>query len=398
MKKIMCAAFVAAMALVSCHKEPVATQSAQQGEMKAVTINLSNVETLAKSTSTAGDLKGQKATLSNFQVFFTNTLGDKFYKGKNANGTDAAHYFTRTAALETFHFLSAEVTRVIVVANLGVEKAPANVTELMGYTTAVADQQEINMNNLVMFGEVTSLQETGDHTSTHPSTKIYRAEVKVKPLIARVEVLTFGVNFAKNSLFKSVQFDKLAFDNYFPNARLDGTVSGERIRQEFVNLTDPVALKSAQSSFFSAMTGASWNGDLIDASQAEANIQPVSVAREIPSDPAADSPAQEKSQTLSGHRYAYNFFPVAAATTFEANGYPRLYVQVTATNNQDVATPHYIMTRNFTSETSFTGFMAGNIYRVSLVFPDSLLSEPLICTDVNIDVVPWDVVELTSEW
>lgn len=392
----MCAAFVAAMALVSCHKEPVATQPAQQGEMKAVTINLSNVETLAKSASTAGDLKGQKAVISNFQVFFTNADGDKFYKGKNANGTDAAHYFTRTAALETFHFLSAEVTRVIVVANLGAEKAPANVAELMGYTTAVADQQEINMNNLVMFGEVTSLQETGDHTSTHPSTKIYRAEVEVAPLIARLEVNTFGVSFAKNSLFQSVTIDKLAFDNYYPQAKLSGAVLGERVRQEFAEYTDPTQLKNAQVTYFTRLLGTEWYADFVDASLTDSGIQTITVAREAATG-TEDSPAQVKTHPLDGHYYAYHFFPSAEATTYTANGYPRLYLQVTSTNNQGDKAVQYVMTKNFNGNGS-EPFVAGKIYRVNFTFPDSLLEDPLICADVTVDVVAWTVVELTPDW
>ena len=390
----MYAAFAAVIALVSCNKEPVASEPEQQGDLKAVTINLSNVVPVAKSASTAGDLNDKKAVISNFQVFFTNAAGDKFYEGKNANGTAATHYFTRTAAVETFHFLSAEVTRVIVVANLGEKKTPADVTELMALTANVADQQEPKMNELVMVGETSDLTETGDHTTTHPATKIYAANVSVKPLIARLEVNTFGVQFAKNSLFNSVKIDKLAFDNYFPKANLTGEVLEERERQEWVEYDDPVQLKNAQTTFFGSITGAEWYADLVDASLTEAGTQSVILARDAAVG-TNDNPAQTKTHTLNGHYYAYHFFPTAAATVHTANGYPRLYLQVTSTNNQGDEAVQYVMTRNFNGTTAFE---AGKIYRVNFTFPDSLLEDPLICADVTIDVVPWTVVELTPDW
>ena len=397
MKKIMYAAFAAVIALASCNKEPVATEPAQeQGEMKAVTIDLSNVETLAKSTSTAGDLKGQKAVISNFQVFFTNTAGDKFFKGKNANGTDAAHYFARTADLETFHFLSADVTKVIVVANLGAEQSPANVAALKAIVANVADQQEPKLNQLAMIGETEDLQYTGNHTDTHPQTRVFKASVSVKPIIARLEVNTFGVSFAKNSLFKSVTFDKIAFDNYYPQADLSGAVIGSIARQEFVNLNNAAELKAAQKTYFDARLGTEWYADILDANNTQDGTQPIIIARDAAAG-TADSPAQVKTQTLEGHRYAYHFFPSAAATAYNNDGYPRLYLQVTSTNNQGETAVQYVMTKNLKAA-EFNYFEAGNIYRVNCTFPDSLLEDPLICADVTIDVVAWHVVELTPEW
>lgn len=401
--KFMCAAFAAAVALASCQKEQAGTQApAENGELKSITVNLANVEMVAKSASTAGDLAGTSAVVTNFEVFFTNAAGDKFYKGLNANGTAMSHYFTTGVGLKTFHYLSAEVTRVIVVANLGqLSPAPTNVTELLANTGEIASMQEANIATLAMYGETSTLTPTGEHTAVHPANKVYSASVAIKPLVARLEVNTFGVKFSdatpgQNSAFTSVRIDKLAFDNYYPNAALTGAVSGERVRQEFVNFDDPVQLKNGQTTYFNGVNGSNWWGDVVDASLAVADVQSIILTRDVVNDEVTPSPAQTKTHALAGHYYAYHFFPTAA-TAYTQDGYPRLYLQVTSTNVQGDQATQYIMTKNFNGN-AFTAFEAGKIYRVNYTFPDSLLEDPLICAEVDITVTPWTVVELTPDW
>ena len=388
--KFMCAAFAAAIALASCQKQDTPA-TPEKGELKAVTVSLSNVVPVAKSVSTA-QLAETSAVITNYQVFFSNEDGSQFYKGKNADGTDAAHYNTAVTAPVTFHYLDAAVKKVYVIANFGSEQNPENVTALEALVRTVASQQEDKLNELALYGKTETLTETGSHTDTHPATKVYAASVTVKPMVARVEVNTFGVSFAKNALFNSVRFDKLAFDNYFPEALVNGTVSGERVRQEFVNYNDAAQLKAAQKTYFDNLQGDSWFADLVDASLTESGVQDVKVTR-----PNAN--AQTVDTKLDGHHYAYHFFPAANATDFSKDGYPRLYAQVTSTDVQGNEAVQYVMTKNLKADDAvITNFEAGKIYRINYTFPDTLLENPLICADVTVTVAPWTVVAVTPEW
>ena len=387
--KFMCAAFAAAIALASCQKQETPA-AAEKGELKAVTVSVNNVMAV-KSASTA-DLEDKAAVITNYQVFFSNQSGSQFYQGKNADGTNASHYLTSVTAPVTFHYLDAAVKKVYVIANFGAEQNPADVAALEALVRTVASQQEDNITELALYGKAESLTETGAHTDTHPITKVYEASVTIKPMVARVEVNTFGVSFAKNALFNSVRFDKLAFDNYFPEALVSGTVSGERVRQEFVNYNDVAQLKAAQKTYFDGLQGDSWFADLVDASLTESGVQDVKVTR-----PNAN--AQVVDTELTGHCYAYHFFPAANATDFSKDGYPRLYAQVTTTDVQGYEAVQYVMTKNLkANDAVITNFEAGKIYRINYTFPDTLLENPLICADVTVTVEPWRVVAVTPEW
>ena len=387
MKKIMYAAFAAVIALASCNKEPVATEPAQeQGEMKAVTIDLSNVGASLKSSAAEA---GTAASLANFNVFFADAAGNAYYKGKNADGTEAAHYYSSVVTSLKFHFLDPKVTQAIVVANMG-DLSSQNlqtVADIEALSVEVANQQVANIATLVMYGKSEAFVSTGAHTDTHPSVPVYKAAVEIKPLISRMEVRAFGVNFDENK-FKSVTFETLGFDNYYVATTIAGIKDGtDLVTEEFANLDGDVhkeELKTALATYFAAQTGNEWYCDNVVATLN--NGDKVTVTTAAPS-----------VELTNGHFYAYHFFPKSGVTSYLVDGYPRLCAKVTTVNHANIEKVQYVITKNF-SGLAAEGFLPGTIYQINYVFPEKLLEGDLICADIEITVKPWEIVSLTPEW
>lgn len=118
-KSFLLTALAASMTFVACDNN-----DNEMGQLdntpKSVSINLSNVI----STRGAGQAikDDSKVSLADLQVFFTN--GTTLYKGKTVSGTEAVHYFSTKGDFDSrddrvFHFLPAEVNKVIVVGNNG---------------------------------------------------------------------------------------------------------------------------------------------------------------------------------------------------------------------------------------------------------------------------------------
>ena len=378
--RIMCAALVAAMTLASCQKEQAGKDNGLQ-QPKSITISLSNVKVPTKLSSTTVLNTGSTATVNDFQVFLTD--GANFYDGLNVDGTPAAHFITvdtdnpSASLTQTFHFVDPNVTQVMIVANLGSEQTFANVTALKAFSVEIADQQDDKIDNLILFGEDTSLDNTGNHATQHPATEIWTAEVPIAPLIARIEVVNFSTKFAQNSAYKSVTVNKLAFNDYYRSTNLGG-VNSSRMNEDIT--------ASNVYSYLNGLTGTHWYYDNLDLSHVEDGIQPVTMTKLNATEHvvAADM----------DHHYAYHFFPSLTATEGIAEGYPQLVVGATAVDNQDRVTEQYLATNSFTG-TGFSGFKQGEIYRVEFAFADSSLDHQLKCIDVQVSVKPWTVITLT---
>ena len=116
-KNYLALTLMAAVSFAACDKG----ENGADGDKspKSVTLTLSNVVpgTRAADDPVAGD---SKVTLNDFQVFFAESDGT-LVKGKTLQNTDAEHYFAVADFKDenkVFHFLPAEVTKVIVVGNL----------------------------------------------------------------------------------------------------------------------------------------------------------------------------------------------------------------------------------------------------------------------------------------
>ena len=357
MKKLFMAIAVVAMMATSCVKEeaPINGVTAPQ---KRVTFSLENV------ISTRGVdgmiAESTRVMLKDCQVFFVGADGS-LYTGKTLDGSaDAEHYFASapTTALQ-FHFLPAAVEKVVVVGNYGSQINPANLSEIKALATTAEAQQ--NDENLLVYGEAALVATTDDgHGNT------YKAEVSVKPLVARIEVGGFICNFSNPALYDQVDITMMALNNYYADATLEGLVS---------NYTSTAITNSSVYPFFNSTTAPAYTKDVVNG---------VSLTPAAPSvDFAADS-------YLVYHTFAGDI--------------PQLVVRITGIKG-GVETPLYLATTAFyDGSNKITEFEAGKVYRMKFngenrfAFDDEDLNQPEKCVEVSIEASEWVIVNVTPEF
>lgn len=372
--RFMCAAMAAFVAFAACQKSPVASE---QAGYKSVVVKLDNVVTKAPAS---GIVEGS-AVIENFQVFFADASG-KLHKGLNPAGEATRHYFDLSnmdKLNEGFHYLSTEVNKVIVVANYftAEDETLTTVDQIKALPLNIEDQQ--NPSYLAMIGEEafpdtpTRIDET-----THPRTEVYAVDVTVAPLVARIEVRKLGVEFGShesgNTLFTAVEVKNVAFDNFYLTTDFTGALSGE-----------PQGTNPDTKYNFNV---AGWYLD------------------KAVENPGKDNEAVILTPSENVCKYeqnylAYHFFPNTAAADYKADGYPRLFLQVMTTNHvgaPSVLDPQQVMTKTFTDANGPIVFKPGNIYKIDLVFPDSLISTELRCADITVKSTPWFVYTPSTNW
>jgi hypothetical protein len=345
------------MMATSCVKDqnPVA---GVEGPQKSVTFSLENV------ISTRGVdgmiAESTRVMLKDCQVFFVGADGS-LYTGKTLDGSaDAEHYFASapTTALQ-FHFLPAAVEKVVVVGNYGSQINPANLSEIKAIATTAEAQQ--NDENLLVYGEAALVATTDDgHGNT------YKAEVSVKPLVARIEVGGFICNFSDPALYDQVDITMIALNNYYVKATVGGTLS---------DYSSTEISTSSAYPFFNNTTAPAYSKDEI----ANVSLTPAS--------PVVDFAADEY---LVYHTFAGNI--------------PQLVVRITGIKDGSES-PLYLATSSFyDGSTKIEAFEAGKVYRMKFdgenrfAFDDEDLNQPEKCVAVSLERAEWVIVNVTPEF
>ena len=264
-KNYLALTLMAAVSFAACDKG----ENGADGDKspKSVTLTLSNVVpgTRAADDPVAGD---SKVTLNDFQVFFAESDGT-LVKGKTLQNTDAEHYFAVADFKDenkVFHFLPAEVTKVIVVGNLSEDLktalASAGSTDDLKRTLSVAAEQDDA--NLALYDEVELTTVVGEDSAGHP---LYKAAMVLEPRVARIEVVGFeykaevddATQAEKERLYESIQVEQIVLNNYYGQAEfVTGAVSG-------IKTNTPIDAGSVFGFFANAASD--WTNDKLDGSQ-----------------------------------------------------------------------------------------------------------------------------------
>ena len=349
MKKFFMALAAVAMVATSCVQGD--DDFAVKGPQKSVQFSLANV------ISTRGvDASIQNATkvnLNNYQVFFVGSDGT-LYSGKDVNGGAVPHYFeTAPTAVQTFHFLPAAVAKVVVVGNYGSKITTATkLDDIKAIATTWKDQQ--NNENLLVYGEA-ELEKAAD--DDHANT--YKADVNVKPLVARIEIGGFVCGFSDTPAYDEVKVTMVALNNYHANATVGGAVSN--LKNETINTNTAYP-------FFNA------------------------TAPENSKDVVSDVVLTKTAPSHNFNTDSYLVYHTFAGTV------PQLVVRVTGVKGS-VESPLYLATNGFKENSvSVTEFKPGTIYRMNFAFADTALAQPEKCVVVSIEVAEWVVVNVTPEF
>ncbi len=391
MKKILGLVALATLVLASCQKNegPQVDQ-----ELKSVTINLDNVKPATRSL-TAGVNDNTKITLKNLTVFFV--AGDQLLKGKAVDGTTVpSHYFevgtdgftwegTTDSVNENivFHFVDPTVTDVVVVGNLGnLENTYTSLEKLEEYVGETIDKHQ-NTEDLPLYKKqpIETAPNGAESETGHP---LYQATVVLEPNVSRIEIEAFRYTGTK---YASVEIEQVVLDNYYTEAYL-GTSA--------VTTTPKVAtyVTKLNAWDFFRDADANWANDILT------NTDNAVVLKED----------NNYTKTYTAARPAYNFFPKAGddiKTVLGETGagdHPQLVVKILAKKSDGTVVPHFLKTKKFfnselenPTETAMTEDVA-KVYRLDFEFDDTDLQDPEKCVEVNVNVVAWDVIEITPEF
>ena len=141
-KNLLALTAMAAMAFTACNKDENGA-GVSDNTPKSVTLSLKNVVPGTRADLPVG--AQTKVTVNDLQVFFVS--GNTLVQGKTVDNQAAEHYFDFTdegfTKLENqvFHFLPSNVTKVIVIGNLGAKSEAATVGDLK-QSLAIADEQD----------------------------------------------------------------------------------------------------------------------------------------------------------------------------------------------------------------------------------------------------------------
>ncbi|MDR1743004.1 MAG: hypothetical protein LBR48_04195 [Dysgonamonadaceae bacterium] len=375
-KTFFLTALAASMIFVSCSKDEQ-QQSPTDTALKTVQVSLANLTRGYQDPVATGD----KATLNNFQIFFVDASG-AFYNGYAATDltktTPLETYFSLVSDIpSTYHYIDANVTKVIVVANYGSKiTTAANETALKALSTVIVNQQ--NVANLWMIGEA-ALVSGGTDDAGHTS-NIYTANVSVVPLVARIEVGAFQYNEydpdgtgpePAGRKYEELALTQLAINNYGGTSTLAPAVSGG------------VSATINNTTVFTFLDGliSGWYTDAL------------SVTMDGTESPTAWLHDEEDA---NGKVWAYNVFPQSGVV-------PQLILRLTGTLPAVPPATTGVTEALYLATSALTGYTAqrGYVYKMTVdsntpfAFDDDDLENPEKCVVVSVTVTPWTVVAVT---
>ena len=221
-KSFLLTALAASMTFVACDNK-----DDEMGQLdntpKSVSIDLSNVIPVTRGAGQEVE-DNSKVSLTDLQVFFTD--GTTLYKGKTIEGTEATHYFSNKSnfddrADKVFHFLPAEVNKVIVVGNNGSQINASTYVDLKK-DLIIAEQQ--NPTDLDLYKEVELTSVSGQDEAGHP---LYKAKVVLEPRVSRIEIGKFEYTAPTQGQrkYKSIEVQQVMLNNYFGSVREEQPVT-----------------------------------------------------------------------------------------------------------------------------------------------------------------------------
>lgn len=375
-KSFLLTALAASMTFVACDNK-----DNEMGQLdntpKSVSIDLTNVIPVTRGAGQEVEDNSQVA-LADLQVFFTN--GTSLYKGKTTEGTDAAHYFTTKSGFDSrtdkvFHFLPAEVNKVIVVGNNGSEITATTYAELKE-ELLIASQQ--NPEDLDLYKEVNLTSVSGQDEFGHP---LYKADVTLEPRVSRIEIGAFKYNAPTQGQrkYKSIEVQQVMLNNFF------GKADNQTGAANTINKSD-ITPGTIFGLFETAADAAPvWYSDVFTQTEAPTTTLPLVTLEE--------NSQYEHTYETGNVRPAYHFFPKDNA--IGNTNHPQVLVKLIGTTTENTKVPLYLATSTFTP--AVTADFA-KIYVMNFEFDDEDLENPQKCVEVTVDVMSWDVVPVTPEF
>lgn len=378
-------AIASTMAFVSCSKE--GANGPQDERSRAVTVKLGNPDLRSLQPQTTS---GATAKLSKAQVFFFDGSGNTvtlatdyetplYYEtnpsGESGNGDIAT--LTGDDGV-VFHNLPKSVEKVVITGNLN-KTTTTSLSKLKDVTVNLVDQLDVD--NLVMFGESSTLEPIGTDNENH--TNYYKATVELTPLISRIEITEVTCSDLgeivedKTPMYSQLDITQIAIAGFHSTGSLGGVntkllakISDEgNGMNEFLGIETATTAKPAYC--FDMLTG-------------ENTITLTQDAKSKTFTTATDAPAA----------YAYHVFPGTV---------PQIMLNMEATPvDASSAQPRYIAAEKYTGDNSWgdaSVFKPGYIYKVKFIFTEPKVGQfDTKCIMVIASITPWQITTLTPNF
>ena len=317
------------------------------------------------------------ATTVNFasgELFFVNSSGAilKHYTitsaATSATNIDMAEITGSGAALAN---LPGGISDVHIVGNVPstVDLTAAgitNISQVKAMTLGVATQGDITKVNL--YGSKLLTSKVGGNDNE------YEAKVTLKPTVARIEL----TNVKAGGVVKSFQVDGIFIDNYYPEGKIDGTISSTLTD----NGTDPLMFTDNSAKYATALKTFAYDwyaaGVATDVSGVAAPATGV---------------------------WGYNLFATEAGSAV-----PRIIIRLsnfTTTNGSTIASPQFVTIKGLkdkATQASLTGIKSSEVYNIAadaLIINEDVVTEKpnqsLIDVTVTVEVVKWKPVAVEPE-
>lgn len=378
--RLMVAACVVAMALVSCNKED--DNLMPNNRMKSVEVSLKNV-VITQTRGLAGEKisNGTPVTVSNFKVFLTDAAGNE-YTAKNDLGTEDAQTWWSAADLSSgaidaeFHYVDPNCTKVIAVANIPNDMTFAEYKALDNLK--IGDEQDAT--NLTLYAEATLQGPNGQHQDQNQDgttyvSDVYKADLTLKPRISRFEVDGFRVNFSNTPKYNTIKITDMAFQNYYPETVLaTGNEAGNLVN----HMQDLAQQADVYNWFNDTSKERAWYWDNFDIT-----INATDVVT------AGDTP-----KPLAYHMFSCSTAPVFVIKLLADDQPAYLYSKgfYSATEKNDDGTAKEI--ENFEEGKIYRMSAAGEVANDGSIPIDDDDIDPMDrCLEITVDVVDW-VVDL----
>lgn len=383
-------ALVAVLALVSCNKQDTTPEIKS---LKTVEISLKDL-LFTKAQTDAFLTSETKVNLKDFKIFLTDGI-DLIQAGEYGSTTPTYYYSTADGAVlpekATIHFVPANVSKVVVVGNVGDGNFGANITKLADLKATSLDiEDEQDYKDLTLYGE-SSLTAAGSvHNHDDGKTyNLYQASVKLAPVVARFELDGFAMVFNSDpARFSKVEVKQIALNNYYQTSTLN-PLAPATVVDKVGTVTDVNAFEFFDNNL-TVVGDPAWYYDALPAGdvvleRAAATGDPLA---------ATDDMASKTS---------YHFFP--------GTDVPQLFIELEVyAEGETLGSPSYIYSKNFkTSDGEDVTFQPGYVYRMNfkgtaqngdgdLPFEEDDINELDKCLEITVDVVEWQVVTVYPEF
>lgn len=355
----------------SCSSDDENGGGTDNSQLKSVFLKISNGPvTYSEGGSVVDD---SAVTFTDGQLFFVNGSGailDKYTISSAAtagNNINMADITTGTGV--SLSNLNGGILAVHIIGNV-----PTGVDLTNGGINTNIDQVKATALSVTTQGDITDVSLYGTKTLTYVSGVQYKAEVDLKPIVARIELKGISAGGAIDGF----QVDGIFVDNYYPQGRIDGTIT-----------STPVNNGTTPATFIGDNTSSEY---------------PATLNPSIYDWYASGMPTVSKVAAPTGDKvWGYNLFATTAGSAVA-----RIVIRLsnfTTNDGSTIGDPQFVTIKGMKDGvTPLTAIKAGEVYSIAenaLVINEKVVTpnpnQSTIDVEVKVTLAKWKVIAITPE-